>query len=139
MQVLLFAEKRLQVALSAWQLLAIGGAATVLRWLVMATNPSFPLLVAMQILHGLTFGAAHLGTIKFIQTAVPPSIAATANAVCGAFSDGIFMAGATYVSGLLMASYGSGTFLAMSAMGGMGMAVSLLLGRAWDGSRLKLV
>jgi PPP family 3-phenylpropionic acid transporter len=137
-QVVLFAEKRLQVALSAWQLLALAGAASVLRWGVMATNPSSALLIAMQILHGLTFGACHLGTIKFIQTAVPGSISATANALSGALSDGIFMAGATLVSGHLVANHGFGTYLAMSVMGGVGCAMAFLLGRVWDGGRLQM-
>ena len=48
MQVVLFAEKRLQAALNAWQLIALGGVAAVIRWAVMSTSPSMPVLVMMQ-------------------------------------------------------------------------------------------
>lgn len=137
-QVALFAWKGLDRALNAWQLLAVGAAASVLRWMVMATCPSPPLLIAAQLLHGLTFGACHLGCIRFVQTAVPPRISATATAFIGAMSEGVFMAGATFVSGQVLASHGFGTFWLMSAMGAAGLAMSTLLGRIWDGRRLKL-
>ena len=48
-------------------------AAAVLRWTVMGFDPPLVLLVPLQTLHGLTYGAAHLGAIQFMAQAVPPA------------------------------------------------------------------
>ena len=59
MQVVLFAEKRLQTALNAWQLIALGGVAAVIRWAVMSTSFSMPLLDMMQARPLSTFRQSH--------------------------------------------------------------------------------
>lgn len=66
-----------EVALFAWSgaiggrigasgLLALGAAAGVLRWAAMAFDPPLGALFALQALHGLSFGATHLGAIRFL-------------------------------------------------------------------------
>ncbi len=51
----------------------MGGAAAVVRWLVMGFDPPLAWLMPLQILHGLTFGATHIGAIHFMGRAVPDS------------------------------------------------------------------
>jgi PPP family 3-phenylpropionic acid transporter len=54
---------------------AIGG---VLRWAGMAFDPPVYILPWLQLLHALTFGAAHLGALGFVARFAPPGQAATA-------------------------------------------------------------
>ncbi len=71
-EVLLFAfSAPLVRRFSPVELIVAGAAASVLRWSVMAFNPPLALLVPLQTLHALTYGAAHLGAILFITRAVP--------------------------------------------------------------------
>ncbi len=44
-------------------MLGLGAGAGVIRWTLMAFDPSFAGLFALQLLHGLTFGATHLGAV----------------------------------------------------------------------------
>src|SRR4029434_6385693 len=62
-------------------ILVLAGLAAVARWLVMAFDPAVWLLFALQALHGLTFGAAHLGALHFLARFVPEAQGGTAQAV----------------------------------------------------------
>ncbi|ADZ69918.1 MFS transporter [Polymorphum gilvum] len=113
--------------LPAWigpiQLLAIGALAAVLRWAL------FPLAVApvpmavLQGLHGLSFGAVHLGTVGFLSQVVPARWAATGQSLA-ATSTGILMAAGMAACGPLYAAAPEWAFWAMSlssaaALGGL--------------------
>ena len=69
---------RLPPALGPLGLMAIGAAAAVFRWTVMAFDPPGGTLPALQALHGLSFGATHLGTIGYLANAAPKKLGATA-------------------------------------------------------------
>ena len=47
-------------------LLALGGAAGILRWSVTGLASWLPAIVALQLLHAFTFGAGHLGAMHFL-------------------------------------------------------------------------
>ncbi|HAJ48459.1 MAG TPA: hypothetical protein DCL54_17930 [Alphaproteobacteria bacterium] len=117
-------------------LLALAGASGVIKWGVMALAPPLWILFPLQILHAGTFAAAHLGAMQFILRAVPGHLAATAQAVYAAITYGVVMAAAQFASGLLFHDYGSLGYLAMSAMGGGALILSLVLARAWQGQTL---
>ena len=134
-----------EIALFAWSapfvlrfgalgLLVAGGAAAVARWGVMALDPPLAVLVPLQVLHGLTYGAAHLGAIHFIGLAVPEEAGGTAQALYSAGAAGIMHGGATILSGLLYARIGSDTYWAMAAVAAIGLCAALVLKRRWDGS-----
>ncbi len=53
-------------------------AAAVVRWTAMSFDPPLALLFPIQLLHGFTYGAAHLGAMHFISRAVPDHAAGTA-------------------------------------------------------------
>ena len=53
------------------ELIVLGGGAAVVRWLAMGFDPPLALLVPLQMLHALTFGATHIGAIHFIGRVVP--------------------------------------------------------------------
>jgi PPP family 3-phenylpropionic acid transporter len=62
-------------------LLAVAFGASALRWLAVATVRVPWLLVALQVLHGLTFGLFWSAAIAFIADAVPPALRATGQAL----------------------------------------------------------
>ncbi|MGI8527069.1 MAG: MFS transporter [Pseudolabrys sp.] len=112
-------------------LLALGGGGAVLRWLAMAFDPPALLLPLLQLLHGLSFGATHLGALGFVARRAQPGQAA---AVHGHLASalGIVMAGSMGLSGWLYGSFGNLSYAAMAlvaAAGGVGALVANKLGR----------
>jgi PPP family 3-phenylpropionic acid transporter len=122
--------------LGALTLLLAGCVGAVLRWAAMSLDPPLAALVPLQVLHGLTYGAAHLGAIHFIGKAVPEEAGGTAQALYSTIAAGVMQGGATMLSGALYAHYGSGAYLAMSAMAAVGCIATLLLARRWNGGLL---
>ncbi len=98
-------------------LLAGAAIAVILRWVLTSLEPSVAWLFPIQLLHGITFGAAHLAAINFIADRVHPDLAATAQTVNFAIS-GVFMSVVTIAAGALYAAFGSGAYLVMSGFGG---------------------
>jgi PPP family 3-phenylpropionic acid transporter len=108
-------------------LILAGGAAAVVRWTAMALNPPVALLLPLQVLHALTFGATHLGAMQYIQRAIPHEQAGTAQALLAAATGGIGMGAAMLLAGILYGPYGSLSYLAMAAIAGVGLAAALPL------------
>jgi PPP family 3-phenylpropionic acid transporter len=119
-EITLFAlSGRLPSALVPTVLLAIGAGGAMLRWTAMALDPPVLLLPFLQCLHGLSFGATHLGTMAFLARAAPPGLAATAQGYL-AIVLGAVMAVAMGLSGLLYQAFGSFAYapMALSAAAG---------------------
>ncbi|HEY4187131.1 MAG TPA: MFS transporter [Polyangia bacterium] len=62
-------------------LLCISFAATVLRWLLVWRVHSAPLMIALQAVHGLTFGLFWITGIALLNELVPPAVRATGQAL----------------------------------------------------------
>ncbi len=136
-EVLLFAVSgRLVARAGPPALLMIAGLGGVVRWSVLGATTALPALAAVQVLHALTFGAAHLGAMHFIARAAPPSLSATAQSVYAAVSGGIAMGLAMLAAGALYADYAGGAFLAMAVLSAGGAAVAGVLWRLTRGDRL---
>ena len=134
-EIVLFAvSARLPSALGPTVLLAIGGAGAILRWAAMALDPPVALLPVLQVLHALSFGAAHLGAMGFLARAVPKELAATAQGMLATVA-GLVMASATALSGLAYAASGPLAYLMMAGMGALGLASALLAHRLAPGLR----
>lgn len=118
------------------RLMLLGAGAAVLRWAAMSLDPSLGWLIPLQVLHGLTYGASHLGAIHFINRAVPEAAGGTAQAFYATLASGVLQGAATLVSGMLYARYGGGGYLAMAALALAGLGAGLMLARAWDGDVL---
>lgn len=114
-------------------LLMVAAGAALVRWTAMATDPPLWALVALQMLHGATFGAAHLGGMHFIARAVPQQQAGTAQALYATVV-GAAMAVSTLAIGDLYARFGGGAYLVMSALAGLGMVAAARLSATWDGT-----
>lgn len=108
-----------QLTLNPKALLAIGAASATIRWIVMAFDPAFALLPVVQCLHGLSFGATHLGAIQFVaQMANNRQAAATQ----GDFATILAIGGAAAAaaSGLLYDALGDRGYAVMAAMAVLG-------------------
>ena len=117
-EIVLFAiSGRLQVAPTT--MLLVGAAGAFVRWSAMALDPCPELLPALQCLHGLSFGATHLGTVGFIVRATPPRVGRDRPG-CLAVALSTVTAAAMGLSGLLYASWGALAYGAMALMAGVG-------------------
>jgi PPP family 3-phenylpropionic acid transporter len=113
-EILLFAlSGRLPPFFQPGVLLIIGGGGGALRWAAMALDPPAFALPWLQLLHALSFGASHLGAMTLITRITPTGQGATAQGYL-AIAMGAVMAGATGLSGVLYAAYGSLAYAAMA-------------------------
>jgi PPP family 3-phenylpropionic acid transporter len=134
-EIVLFAlSARLPAALSPGVLIVIGAAGALIRWSAMALGLPAALLPVLQCLHALSFGATHIGTLAVIARVAPSGLAATAQ---GYFSvvQGLMMAGATGLSGLLYGRFGAGAYGAMAVMAGAGLVAALVAHRLQSAER----
>ena len=122
--------------ISAVNLICIAAAASVVRWTITAFSPPLWLLFGVQALHGLTFGAAHLGAVHFISDAAPAEAAGTAQGVYASCAIGIIMGAALLASGPLYAALGANAYLVMAAVGIVAFAAAMLLAYSWRGEKL---
>jgi PPP family 3-phenylpropionic acid transporter len=116
------------------QLIVLGAGAAVLRWLIMGLDPALFLLLALQILHALTFGATHLGAIHFIARVVPEAQAGTAQALYASITGGIATGGVTLMAGPVYAAYAGRVYWAMALVAAAALLAALGLGKARGGA-----
>ena len=114
------------------QLIGLGAAAAVVRWTAMGFDPPLALLVPLQVLHGLTFGAAHRGAIHVMARAVPEGQAGTAQALYASVVGGVGMGAAMLLAGPLYAEFGGRAYWAMAALAAVSLAAAIALRRLWS-------
>jgi PPP family 3-phenylpropionic acid transporter len=103
-------------------LMAMGGAAGILRWGLAGLLPGLLPAAALQLLHALTFGATHLGAMNFLSRTVPPGAAASAQALYAGTSAGIGSGLVMLGAGALYAAYGGYAYLFMALLSALGLA-----------------
>lgn len=108
-------------------LIALGGLAGVVRWSAMAFDPPLAALIVLQALHGVTYGATHIGAVHYITASVLPALAGTAQALYASVTAGIAMGLATLLAGQLYAASGALAYLAMAALSLVGLAAGVVL------------
>jgi PPP family 3-phenylpropionic acid transporter len=118
------------------QLIVAGGAAAVLRWSVMAFNPPLAVLLPLQTLHALTYGAAHLGAILFITRAVPQPGMGSAQTFYAVVAAGVILGLVGLASGALYESWGGAVYFVAAAVSLVGLGAGLVLLKYWDGGLL---
>jgi PPP family 3-phenylpropionic acid transporter len=118
------------------QLITIGAAVSVLRWTAMAFDPPLSVLVPLQVLHALTYGATHLGAILFITRAVPHAAMGTAQAFYSTIAAGLVLGIVGLISGALYGSIGGLVFLVPAVVSAIGLVAAVLLLRGWHGATL---
>jgi PPP family 3-phenylpropionic acid transporter len=132
-EILLFMYSvRVLARISPVGLIVLGGAAAVVRWIAMGFDPSLVWLVPLQVLHGLTFGATHLGAIHFMGRVVPEAQGGTAQALYASVTGGIAMGSAMLTSGPLYAAFAGRAYWVMAAVALIGLLAAVALSRRPD-------
>ena len=106
--------------------LIVAGLAAILRWGLFPFADSLASMAALQLLHGLTFGASHLGAVAILAKVVPSRWAGTGQGLL-ATSIGIQMAIGLSVSGELFEANPDAPFFVMSAASLVGVVAMLAL------------
>jgi PPP family 3-phenylpropionic acid transporter len=113
--------------------LMVGAGAALLRWVGMALDPPLAMVVLLQLTHGLSFGATHLGSVFLLARLASARQQAQAQGWLASMW-AISMAGLTTASGWLSADWGQAIYWPMAATAALGlglvMAVARIRGRA---------
>jgi PPP family 3-phenylpropionic acid transporter len=111
-------------------LMALGGAAGILRWSLMGVLPGLAAASVLQLLHALTFGASHLGAMHWMARRVPPGAAASAQSWYSALSAGFGSGLVMLMAGALYTAYGGAAYSFMALLSAAGLCGVLWLRRA---------
>jgi hypothetical protein len=82
--------------LPAGRLIVLAGLAASVRWIGTGLTDTLPAIAVLQALHGISFGAAHLGAMHWIGRQVPPALSATAQSLYSAIVFGLFLGAMLY-------------------------------------------
>lgn len=111
---------------AASAILVAAAATTVLRWGAMSQDPGLSALVALQLTHGVTFGATHLCSIFLLARLAPSRVQARAQTwLAGGWAGS--MAVLTMLSGRLYESWGESIYLIMAAVAAAGFLLLLVV------------
>jgi PPP family 3-phenylpropionic acid transporter len=130
-EILLFAASgRVIARVGAIDMILLGALGGVLRWTAMAFDPPEALLPILQCLHGLSFGATHLGAMHVLARLAERGGGAAAQ---GDFSalQGVTFAAAMGLSGVLVERFGSYAYFAMSLAAALGFVIAIAGRRDW--------
>ncbi|MEX0758506.1 MAG: MFS transporter, partial [Tistlia sp.] len=105
---------RLLARFGAYRLLGLGAVAGLVRWPLMALTADPLLLVPIQMLHGLTFAASHLGAMRHIADTVAPERAATAQALYATITGSLGIGSVMFLSGRLYDGLGADGYFVMA-------------------------
>lgn len=115
-EVILFQfSKGLLRRFSAVHMIALGCLGGIVRWLAFPFMEGEAAFLLLQILHGLSFGAVHIGTMHFIMEAVPEENIGAAQGV-GYVLGGVVMGLAVFLSGPIYGAIAGYGFWVMSAL-----------------------
>jgi PPP family 3-phenylpropionic acid transporter len=124
-EIVLFAcAARLPPAVGPIALILIGATGAIARWAATAFDPPLVLLAPLQLLHAMSFGATHLGTMQYLGKAAPPGGRATAQGDV-ATANSVMMALASALAGVLYGMGGSLAYAAMALFAAAGAACAL--------------
>ena len=115
-EILLFTQaSQLFSKIGASRLLLLGGIAATLRWALHGSMDDVALILMVQILHGFSFGATHLGLQAYIAKEVSEEDTPAAQGA-STFVAGLMAAGLTVFCGTLYSQFGLQSFYAMAVV-----------------------
>lgn len=113
----------------AVRLILIGAVGGVVRWSLMPFVTDPWALLPLQCLHGLTFGATHLGAMHFLARQIAPGLTGRALGLYAAMGNGVILGLATVASGGIYAAFGGLGYLSMAGLAATGAAAAISLSR----------
>ncbi|MEM8919863.1 MAG: MFS transporter, partial [Pseudomonadota bacterium] len=121
------------VRLPAWatpeRLILAGAAGGLIRWSWMGLQPDFMTAFALQLLHGLSFAATFLGTVRLVERDAPPEERAAAFAFQAALATGAFTGVIGLVAGPLYDAAGVRGYWAMAGLCAFATFIAILMTR----------
>ena len=108
-------------------LLVCASLATVVRWPLLAIFDTAMAIIFLQTLHGLTFGAAHLGAMSFLARSVPSEVSATGQSLYYTLIGGVFSGCMLPVAGKLYSDFSGDAFYFMSVLGALSLVSVIFL------------
>lgn len=114
--------------ISAVHLILIGSVAAVIRWGLFATPLSFEASLLLQCSHAMSFAFLHFGMQQKIVEVVHES---QESSVQGTFFfyNGAFLAGSTFLSGLIYHGLGQNSYFVMSGVAALGLMFTWSISR----------
>lgn len=109
-------------------LILIGSVAAILRFAAMSLEPGIPVTFILQIMHGLSFGASHLGMMTSLTALAPHGTRGQAQGLYGSIN-ALFTVASMLVSGLIYYRAGAMVFAAMVPLGVAGLVLTLIVMR----------
>ncbi|MGK6314959.1 MFS transporter [Neorhizobium sp. DT-125] len=111
-----------------WTLMRIGCAVAVLRWTLFPMPLGFWGYLALQLTHAFTFAFVHIGLQHRLVESVRED---QESSMQGAyvFYNGVFLALSTFLSGLIYREFGPASYVAMSVVALVGLAIIALAAR----------
>lgn len=106
----------------------IGAGSAMFRFAAMALDPPLALVFALQILHAVSFGLTHLGTMAALTRLAPDAARGRAQGLASA-AQALAMAGGTVVSGLVFRSTGALVFAVMVPLAAAGFLLAYVAAR----------
>ena len=97
-------------------MMLLGGALGALRWLGTGATHDVVPLVVLQALHGISFGATHIGALHFLRERAPAGLTATAQGLYSALAMGMLGGVTMMASGPLVSALGAAAYDVMAAM-----------------------
>lgn len=110
-------------------LLMMGGVFGAVRWLVLGSTVSVPVLFLVNWLHAVSFGCTFLGALRAIERRVPAGRRTTAQGLHGAAAMGLGIVLAALLGGYLFESSPAAAFYAMGVLALLGAGLGFVLRR----------
>lgn len=136
-EVMLFSVSGRAVArIGSLRLIALAAVASIVRWAGMAFEPGLAILIPLQLLHGATYGACHIGAIHFIHESVARDKQGTAQSLYATMAAGVALGAATLIAGWIYVAAGSLSYLGMVVISTVALGAALWLLRNRGGSTI---
>jgi PPP family 3-phenylpropionic acid transporter len=129
-RIVLFAVGANVVArIGATGLLVAAALGHIARWTLLANVTDPAPLFAIQILHGATFGALHLGSLQWIREHVEPGAVQRATTMSVAIGSGLALGAGLLAAGVLYERMQGAAYYAMAGLGLAGLLAAARLRR----------
>ena len=106
------------------RLIYLGGLAGIIRWIGTGFDDNLIILSILQLLHGITFGATHIGIIYYIGYNVSEDLSATAMGLYAAVT-GLVMGLMAIASGKIYAILGGQAYFVVALISALGCILCL--------------
>jgi len=93
------------------QMMILGAAGGILRWLILSETTDLWWLFPAQLLHAASFAATHLGMLRYLHRYLPKDQFATGQGLYSAIASGVFLGSAFLFTGPLVSQFGLGAYL----------------------------